>query len=350
MTIAHVLASGVAPRPALPRAIYRIVVRDLLLKCSIGIYEHERMSPQRVRINVDLSVSEVVGGAHDDIVNVYNYEDVIAGTKEIIASGHIDLVETLAERIASLCLKDARVEDVRVKVEKLDVYAEAESVGIEIERRQVKSRPIEDECRAFPVTPLAVVKLGGSLVESADLKTWLTLLSALPVVVVPGGGPFADHVRSTQRKMGFGDACAHKMALAAMEQFGCLLADLEPKLNPAASLTDMYLQLAKGRPVLWLPSAIGDHPDIPQTWDVTSDSLAAWVAGQTGSPRLVLVKSASLSGATAKIGDLVASGMVDRAFPGFVGAFETEVAHASDAVAAVAALAEKRPVGVKAVP
>ena len=117
-------------------AIYRIIVRDLLLKCRIGIYEHERLAPQRVRINVDLAVAETVAGADDDIANVYNYEEVINGTKEVIAQRHIDLVETLAEEIAAHCLRDSRVREARVRVEKLDVYAEAESVGIEIVRYQ----------------------------------------------------------------------------------------------------------------------------------------------------------------------------------------------------------------------
>jgi dihydroneopterin aldolase len=350
MTIAHVLASGVAPRPALPRAIYRIVVRDLLLKCRIGIYDHERMAPQRVRINVDLAVSEAVGGTSDDIVNVYNYEEVISGTKAIIDAGHIDLVETLAERIAAHCLKDSRVEDVRVKVEKLDVYAEAESVGIEIERRQTQPRLLGDPCHVFPVSPLAVVKLGGSLAQGDDLKSWLAQLVSLPVVVVPGGGPFADQVRALQIKFGFSDAAAHKMALSAMEQFGRMLADLEPRLVPAMSLADISHALSLGQAALWLPSVLWDHPDIPQSWDVTSDSLAAWLAVQTGAPRMLLVKSASVSGAEAKVGDLIASGMIDRAFADFLGALDVEVVQSKDASASVAALVAKKPVGVKVVP
>ncbi len=348
MTIAHVLASGVAPRPALPRAIYRIVVRDLLLKCRIGVYEHERLAPQRVLINVDLAVSEVVGGTSDDIANVYNYEDVISGAKDIIAAGHIDLVETLAERIAAHCLKDSRVEDVRVKVEKLDVYAEAESVGIEIERLQAKNRPY-DPCPTQPVPPLAVIKLGGSMAGHADLKSWLACVATLPVVVVPGGGPFADQVRDLQVKQGFSDQAAHKMALSAMEQFGRMLADLEPRLVIATILSEIFSALSLGQPALWLPSALGDHPDIAQSWDVTSDSLAAWLAAQTGATRLLLVKSAPLSGAEAKVADLISSGMVDRAFAEYRGALQVELVSSSDAAFVMAALAAKRPCGVKVV-
>ncbi|OAN50759.1 dihydroneopterin aldolase [Paramagnetospirillum marisnigri] len=122
--------SGEAPAGRL----YRILVRDLVLKCSIGIHAHELLAPQRVRINVDMSVLEQAGPLCDDIANVVSYEDVIDGIKTLLADGHINLVETLAEKIAELCLSDERVETTRIRVEKLDVYAEAASVGIEIER------------------------------------------------------------------------------------------------------------------------------------------------------------------------------------------------------------------------
>lgn len=116
--------------------LYRILVRDVVLKCLIGIHAHELLAPQRVRINVDMAVLEQAGPLSDDIANVVSYEDVIEGIKRMLAEGHINLVETLAEKIAALCLADERVASVRVRVEKLDVYAEAASVGIEIERRQ----------------------------------------------------------------------------------------------------------------------------------------------------------------------------------------------------------------------
>lgn len=116
--------------------LYRILVRDVVLKCLIGIHAHELLAPQRVRINVEMAVLEQAGPLSDDIANVVSYEDVIEGIKRMLAEGHINLVETLAEKIAALCLADARVSSVRVRVEKLDVYAEAASVGIEIERRR----------------------------------------------------------------------------------------------------------------------------------------------------------------------------------------------------------------------
>ncbi|MFA6022325.1 MAG: dihydroneopterin aldolase, partial [Rhodospirillales bacterium] len=107
--------------------IYRILVRDLVLKCLIGIHAHELLAPQRVRINVEMAVLEQAGPLSDDIANVVSYEDVIEGIKRMLAEGHINLVETLAENIAALCLVDPRVRSVRIRAEKLDVYAEAAS-------------------------------------------------------------------------------------------------------------------------------------------------------------------------------------------------------------------------------
>ncbi|CUW40421.1 Dihydroneopterin aldolase [Magnetospirillum sp. XM-1] len=134
MFVSRSQAETPQPGEAPVRRLYRILVRDLVLKCSIGIHAHELLAPQRVRINVDMSVLEQAGPLSDDIANVVSYEDVIDGIKAMLAEGHINLVETLAEKIAELCLADDRVETARIRVEKLDVYAEAASVGIEIER------------------------------------------------------------------------------------------------------------------------------------------------------------------------------------------------------------------------
>ena len=109
-------------------------VRDLVLPVSIGIYDHEKQAPQRVCINVELKVREGDGPIGDDIANVLSYEDIVNGIKAIVADGHINLVETLAESIAEFCLADGRVALARIGVDKLDIVPEAASVGVEIER------------------------------------------------------------------------------------------------------------------------------------------------------------------------------------------------------------------------
>jgi dihydroneopterin aldolase len=114
--------------------IRRVFVRDLVLAALIGVHRHEQDGRQRVRINLDLEVPEDGAPLSDRLSEVVNYQDIVAGIRKIVAAGHINLVETLAERIAARCLVDRRVQRVRVRVEKLDVFADAGSVGVEIAR------------------------------------------------------------------------------------------------------------------------------------------------------------------------------------------------------------------------
>lgn len=124
-----------APHEAAGTGGWRLVrVRDLVLPASIGVYEHEKGRQQRICVNVELKVREGDAPIEDDIANVLSYEDVIDGIKRIIAEGHINLVETLAERIAEFCLTDSRVDCARIGVDKLDIVPEAAAVGVEIER------------------------------------------------------------------------------------------------------------------------------------------------------------------------------------------------------------------------
>ncbi len=124
------------------QATRRMFIRDLVLAASIGVYSHEHEARQRVRINVDLSVLDDgaqnlsrAGIGADDLARVVDYEAIVNRIRAITISGHIQLVETLAERLAETCLLDIRVRRVLVRVEKLDVFADAAAVGVEIERR-----------------------------------------------------------------------------------------------------------------------------------------------------------------------------------------------------------------------
>lgn len=121
------------PPAAGPRT-RRVLVRDLVLPCLIGVHRHERDAKQRVRINIDLAVLEEEGPVEDRLANVVCYETIVDRIRAVAAAGHVNLVETLAERIAHVCLDNRAVTVARVRVEKLDVFADAASVGVEIER------------------------------------------------------------------------------------------------------------------------------------------------------------------------------------------------------------------------
>jgi 7,8-dihydroneopterin aldolase/epimerase/oxygenase len=115
-------------------ALRHVFVRDLVLEATIGVHRHEKRQRQPIRINVDLTVCEGKGAIEDRLADVVDYERLVDGIRALVASGHVNLVETLAERIAAQCLEDTRVLAVRVRVEKLAAVPDAASVGVEIER------------------------------------------------------------------------------------------------------------------------------------------------------------------------------------------------------------------------
>ncbi len=141
------------------------------------------------------------------------------------------------------------------------------------------------------LTPL-VVKIGGGLLRDGGLDGLgqacaevKELATARPVLVVPGGGPFADAVRAVDAQVGLTDAAAHALALRAMDQLGELLV---PMLPGAEVLTE----LAQPRSIGLLAAAptFGRRPDIPESWAVTSDSLAVLAAGAIGAEEAILLK------------------------------------------------------------
>lgn len=127
-------------KAALASGLYRILVKDLLMPASIGVYRHEHDAPQRIRVNLDLAVDLGAVPLEDMLANVVCYEEIVVAVRAIVARGHINLVESLASDIAGACLEDTRVQSVKVRVEKLDVFADTASVGVEIERSRHRRR------------------------------------------------------------------------------------------------------------------------------------------------------------------------------------------------------------------
>ena len=174
-----------------------------------------------------------------------------------------------------------------------------------------------------------VIKLGGSLAEADTVASWLSTVlahGAGRAVIVPGGGYFANAVRAAQGRHRFSDQAAHRMAILAMEQYARLLLDIAPALVPGASLGALHAALADDKVALWLPSAMLESEcEIAQSWSVTSDSLAAWLARRLEAERLVLVKSAPVP-ENADPASLAELGLVDLAFPDYAAAARCPIA------------------------
>lgn len=170
-----------------------------------------------------------------------------------------------------------------------------------------------------------VVKIGGSLLGSPELARWLELFvkfSDGKVIIVPGGGLFADAVREAQSQSNAHDSVAHKLAVLAMDQFGLLLAGLNPGLATASSELEIAERTWQHRGIVWLPSKMVLADDtIPQNWQVTSDSLSAWLANKIGAEQLILVKSRQLPAVipnkTMPLQTLVKDGLIDSQFIDF---------------------------------
>ena len=167
---------------------------------------------------------------------------------------------------------------------------------------------------------LTVVKLGGSYAFSLQLPAWLEALASCAgrVVIVPGGGPFADVVRDAQAKMRFSDDAAHRMGLMAMSQFGCAVASLAKGYVMAGSV-DAIRHAVRARQVpVWSPLPMALETEaLPASWDVTADSLAAWLAARLGALRVVFVKQ--IVPPSSSLDALIAAGILDRFLPHLLG-------------------------------
>jgi aspartokinase-like uncharacterized kinase len=176
---------------------------------------------------------------------------------------------------------------------------------------------------------MRVLKLGGSLYDlpalPARLRELVALVPGEPLLIFPGGGPTADLVRTWQPRFGFEDDAAHHLAIAALDLNAQLLTTLcpewpqltEPMTRPLLDAEPAVRVLAPSRTLAWLES---EHPDIapPHTWDVTSDSLAAWVAVTLGATELILAKSVSCPRGE-PVTRAMQRGLVDPYFPGIAG-------------------------------
>lgn len=170
--------------------------------------------------------------------------------------------------------------------------------------------------------PVTVLKIGGSLLRSNAAQELMSALSTMELpglLIVPGGGAFADAVREEQQRRRLTDAAAHHMALLAMHMTAVCLSDLASGFVPAEHPDDFAAAWRAGFTPVWQPAPmVLAARELPHSWDLTSDSLAAWLAGVLDARRLIVVKSGPLPEHVHEAQTLSEAGIVDPCFPQYV--------------------------------
>ena len=165
-----------------------------------------------------------------------------------------------------------------------------------------------------------VIKLGGSLEQSKQLIDCLNCIANNVkdnIIIVPGGGLFANHVRQSQQQWQFNDVIAHEMAILAMQQMALLFHSLQPNFQCLNTVKDIQSQIKKNTQIIWSPKISElNKAGIQASWDVTSDSLSAWLAMQLQANQLSLIKAINVP--DANIGQLIKLGVIDKAFSSFI--------------------------------
>ncbi len=140
-----------------------------------------------------------------------------------------------------------------------------------------------------------LVKVGGSLAEYPEqLKVLCRTLSKVAeerkLAVLPGGGEFADAVRTLDKRFSLSRAVSHHMAILAMDQYGLLLADLTPNSLAVHSILEIEKAQSCGKMPIFLPSGmLLNDAGLEQSWDVTSDSIAVYLAGKLDIQKVLLI-------------------------------------------------------------
>jgi dihydroneopterin aldolase len=265
----------------------RISVRDYTRQVEIGAFSSERGVTQRIRFNIVLEVSHHAAAEDDDVDKVISYDTITEAVETELAAERVNLLETLAERVAARCLADPRAVRVFVRIEKLDRIPGA--LGVEIVRTRVggeaaRLRPVDAPPAPSPAPRFAVVYLAD---PGARPVAWRDALAAagVPLVVcLPPAEPQAPAASEARRRIG----------LLAIEQAAWSFTDGDPRFGVAASRTELDWALKSGRLTVWAPAhlvtaAVG-RP-VPDASDPVG--LAAWLAEEIGAARLVVAGAAA---------------------------------------------------------
>jgi len=268
----------------------RISVRDYTQAVEIGAFQAERGVTQRIRFNVVLEVSRNAAAQSDDVDQVLSYDSITEAINAQLSTERINLLETLAERVAERILVNPKAVRVFVRIEKLDRIPG--TLGVEIVRSRIAGsnvvRPVEHaEPEETVIHPL-VVFLPNAVLHSGELAQWLDAISGheLPAIIC------LEHARETAPLADVA-AANRRIALLSVEQNAWVLAGRDKRCVVVDSRTELDWAMKHGQLSVWAPSRIVlDAVEGPG--DQTPLALANWFASEFSADALVVLGEAGI--------------------------------------------------------
>lgn len=258
-----------AEATAQPGPLDRISLRDHIVEIEIGAFQSERGTSQRICFNVVVEVQPLTGPVDDDVDRILSYDRVTEAIAHELAEERLNLLETLAERIAERILLEPQAMRVFVRIEKLDRGPGA--LGVEIVRgRDQMASAAPDVQRPHP----HLMYLSGAAIDSDNLAGWIDQMvaRARPLVLCVGAHDLP--VPRTGHKM-----TQRRIDLLAIEQNAWRLAARDPRCKVVATRTELDWAMKNGQICVWAPSKIVlDAVDGPSAAPSDAVALAAWFA------------------------------------------------------------------------
>jgi dihydroneopterin aldolase len=280
----HERASATHAGPPLDR----ISVRDYVRAVEIGAFHTERGVTQRIRFNVVLEVSRLAAAQADDVDQVISYDTITEAIESALGPERVDLLETLAERVAQLALADPRAVRAFVRLEKLDRIPGA--LGVEIVRTRPSDapprlRPAGNAAAAPPAARPRVAYLGTAALLRE--RAWLDALAGWGRPVVLCLGPAEPVSRPASEG-------ARRIGLLAIEQAAWALTDRDPRWSVTESRTELDWALKSGGLPVWAPARmVAASRQRPRADASDPLGLAAWLAAEIGADALVAADEAA---------------------------------------------------------
>ncbi len=279
LAFAHPEERSLASASADPRD--RISLRDHVVEVEIGAFQKERGHTQRVMFNVVVEVRPAPQPLNDDVDRILSYDRITEAIADELAAERLNLLETLAERLAERILAEPQAMRVFVRIEKLDVGPYKLGVEIVRSRAEAAVRGLGQDGQEAALHPV-VVHLDNDAIAAPDLGARLDALQArgLPVILTVGlpdsARPTTGH-KPTQRRVD----------LLAIEQNAWVLAARDPRCVVMATRTEIDWAVKRGQMMVWAPSKmVLDATDGPHSRDAVA--LALWLAEQMAAERLIV--------------------------------------------------------------